>query len=134
MNAENHIPVDRTALEKLCSAMFQKVGLTAEDADLSAQILVSADARGIPSHGVGRMMRYIKGIECKQMLPDAIPEILHESPVSITVDANGAMGFPVSYTMLSMRTVVLLVSPMISRESPVEWMMYRCPSPLTSPT
>lgn len=97
MNAENHIPVDRTALEKLCSAMFQKVGLTTEDADLSAQILVSADARGIPSHGVGRMMRYIKGIECKQMLPDAIPEILHESPVSITIDANGAMGFPVSY-------------------------------------
>lgn len=97
MGLKKEILVDRTALENLCTEMFQKAGLSEEDAALSSKILVAADARGIPSHGIGRMMRYIKGIECQQMLPDAKPEILRESSVSITVDANGSMGFPVSY-------------------------------------
>ncbi|MBR5681482.1 MAG: Ldh family oxidoreductase, partial [Clostridia bacterium] len=104
MNAEEQILIGRGALEKFCTKAFVKAGLSAEDAGLSAKILVAADARGIPSHGVGRMMRYIRGLECRQMLPDAEPEILRETPVSISLDAKGSMGFPVSYR--TMRKVI----------------------------
>lgn len=104
MDTDKQTLIERKALENFCTKAFVKAGLSGEDAELSAKILVAADARGIPSHGVGRMMRYIKGLECRQMLPDAKPEILRESPVSITVDANGAMGFPVSYK--TMRKVI----------------------------
>ena len=104
MNDDNPIFIQREELERFCAEAFVNAGLTSEDAALSAKILVAADARGIPSHGVGRMMRYIKGLECKQMLPDAKPEVLRETPSSITVDAKGSMGFPVSYK--TMRTVI----------------------------
>jgi len=96
--------IPRHLLENFCAAAFERAGLSAEDSLLSARILVTADARGIPSHGVGRMMRYIRGLESRQMLPDAVPRILFESPVSLTVDANGGMGFPVSQR--TMRKVI----------------------------
>ena len=74
---EDTILVRRETLEKFCAEVFVKAGLPAEDAELSAKILVTADARGTRSHGTGRMMRYIKGLESGMMLPDAKPETLH---------------------------------------------------------
>ena len=65
MDADKQTLIERKALENFCTKAFEKAGLSEEDAELSAKILVAADARGIPSHGDGRMMRYIKGIECR---------------------------------------------------------------------
>ncbi len=98
---EESFSIRRETLEKFCAEVFVKAGLPAEDAALSAKILVTADARGTRSHGTGRMMRYIKGLEAGMMLPDAKVETLHESPVSLTIDAHGAMGFPVSYKTMT---------------------------------
>lgn len=97
MNSKEQILIKRDILENFCAAAFEKAGISREDAVLSARILAAADARGIPSHGAGRMIRHLNGIEVQQMRHDAVPEVLHESPVSITIDANGAMVFPVSY-------------------------------------
>jgi len=101
MSMDKTILIRRETLEKFCTEAFEKAGLSPDDAGLSAKILVAADARGTHSHGTGRMMRYIKGLEGRMMLPDAKPETLHESPVSLTVDAHGAMGFPVSYRTMT---------------------------------
>ena len=48
-----------------CSSVFVSAGLPSEDAVLSATVLVRADLRGIPSHGVGRMGRYIRGLDSR---------------------------------------------------------------------
>jgi LDH2 family malate/lactate/ureidoglycolate dehydrogenase len=79
-----------------CQGVFQRLELPDEDARIAASVLVAADARGIPSHGVARLRRYIRGIETGQMLPRAPVEVLTETPVSIVYDAHGAMGAPVS--------------------------------------
>ncbi|MCX7682309.1 MAG: Ldh family oxidoreductase [Anaerolineae bacterium] len=79
-----------------CSRLFQRLGLSGEDAQITASVLVAADARGIPSHGVARLRRYIRGIETGQMLPRASVEVVFETPVSLVYDAHGAMGAPVS--------------------------------------
>jgi len=83
-------------LEDFCSAVFQKHGLGAREALDSAKVLVAADARDISSHGVGRLRRYMIGFQEKTILPDAEVEILRETPVSLVLDAHGAMGAPVS--------------------------------------
>ncbi|QJQ96020.1 MULTISPECIES: Ldh family oxidoreductase [Halomonadaceae] len=90
----NH--VNRQALIVYCRGVFTELGLSAEDAQVSAEVLVSADARGIPSHGVARLMRYVKGLESGSIEARAQPEVLHETPLSIALDARGAMGAPVS--------------------------------------
>jgi LDH2 family malate/lactate/ureidoglycolate dehydrogenase len=57
---------------------------------------VAADARGIPSHGVARLQRYVNGLETGLMLPGAKEEVLADSPTALVVHAHGGMGAPVS--------------------------------------
>ncbi len=86
----------REELEDFCSRVFQKYGLQGEEALESARVLVAADARNIPSHGVARLRRYMIGFEEKTILPHGEIETLRETPVSLVLDAHGAMGAPVS--------------------------------------
>jgi L-2-hydroxycarboxylate dehydrogenase (NAD+) len=50
----------------------------------------------IPSHGVGRLWRYVNGLKTGLMLPDAPIEVVVDAPSSVVIDACGAMGAPVS--------------------------------------
>ncbi len=98
------VRLPRNLLEQFCWRVFETLGLSREDAWLAAEVLVAADARGIPSHGVARLSRYVHGLSVGLMLPDAQPEVLHETPSSIVVHAHGAMGAPVS--VRTMRSVI----------------------------
>ncbi len=90
------IRVERTALERFVFDVFVHLGLPKEEATVSAEILVAADARGIASHGVGRLWRYENGIRKGIMSGSVVPTILRETPISLILDANGAMGMHLS--------------------------------------
>ncbi len=90
------IRLDMVELESFCCRVFESLSLSHEDAVIAASVLVAADARGIPSHGVARLPRYVRGLEIGLMRPDADPEVLRETDSSIVVHAHGAMGAPVS--------------------------------------
>jgi LDH2 family malate/lactate/ureidoglycolate dehydrogenase len=87
--------INRKELEQFCASIFSALGLTAEEAGDSARILVAADARGIMSHGVARIKRYADGIRAGHIKGGVTPEILHETPVSLVMDACGGMGLSV---------------------------------------
>ncbi|SDM06312.1 Malate/lactate/ureidoglycolate dehydrogenase, LDH2 family [Modicisalibacter muralis] len=88
--------LSRAALTDFCRDVFIAHGLNHDDATLSAAVLVAADARGIPSHGVARLPRYVGGLETGTIVAGTAPQILHETPLSLALDARGAMGAPVS--------------------------------------
>ncbi len=90
------IRIRRPALEQFCAAVFMKLGLPPQEAEDSAEILVAADARGIESHGVGRLWRYKNGIQKGIMAGGVQPTVLRETPMSLVLDANGAMGLSLS--------------------------------------
>ncbi|MCE5249437.1 Ldh family oxidoreductase [bacterium] len=98
MNVVNtdSVQVNRESLERFCRSVFQSLGLSEYDAKATSAVLVAADARGIPSHGVGRLWRYVNGLKTGLMVPDASVETLMETPSSLVVHAHGAMGAPVS--------------------------------------
>lgn len=98
------IRIARKDLESFCSSVFGNLGLGRSDADAAAAVLVAADARGIPSHGVGRLWRYVNGLRSGQMRADAKPEIVTESTSSLVIDARGGMGAPVS--VMAMNRVI----------------------------
>lgn len=102
--AADTVRVDREALERFCAEVFAGLGLSGEDAGIAAAVLVAADARGIPSHGVARLLRYVHGLEIGLMRVDAVPEVVMETGASVVVDARGAMGAPVSAR--TMQTVI----------------------------
>ncbi|GGM00563.1 Ldh family oxidoreductase [Pseudomonas asuensis] len=88
--------VEQGALERFCQQIFTAHGLKVEDANLAARVLVNSDARGIPSHGVARLPRYVRGLKAGSILPNAEARIVHETPLSLVLDAQGGMGTTVS--------------------------------------
>ncbi len=89
-----HLTVE--ALQTFCQQVFQACGLSKEDAHIAAEVLVAADRRGIPSHGTARLPRYVNGLETGIVRPNATIEVVMDTPMSLVVDAHGAMGAPVS--------------------------------------
>ena len=104
MADQEEVRVSQDDLVRFCRGVFESLSLSAEDAALAADVLVAADLRGIPSHGVGRLWRYVNGLTTGQMLANGSTEVVAESDMSIVVNANGQMGAPVS--VRTMRQVI----------------------------
>ena len=72
----------------------ERAGVPAADAERVADVLVTADMRGIFSHGVVRLARYLDCIRAGGIKPAAELEILRESPNSLMASAAGGLGIP----------------------------------------
>lgn len=83
-------------LVRFCRSVFVSLGLAEGDARVAGDVLIAADTRGIPSHGVARLWRYVNGLQTGLMLPKVEPQILVESDMSLVIDARGGMGAPIS--------------------------------------
>lgn len=73
-------------------SVFRAFGLSREDAAAAATTLLSADWRGIESHGVARIPYYAVGFREERIAPDAPLTVIRESPVSVTFDAHNGSG------------------------------------------
>jgi len=72
------------------------MGCSDADADLASKSLLSADLRGIDSHGVARLSGYVRLWEVKRI--NAIPaiQIVHETPSTAVVDGDAGLGLVVA--------------------------------------
>ena len=77
-------------------AILQKIGCSDKDAVLAAKVLVSADLRGIDSHGVARLSGYVRLWDAERI--NAKPEIriIHETPSTAVVDGDSGLGLVVA--------------------------------------
>lgn len=80
------------ALLEFATAAFSAVGMTADDARLVAETLVSADARGVMSHGLARLPIYCRNLETGAVSATAQPTIVREDTGTALVDGQNAMG------------------------------------------
>ena len=94
--------VKAETVRSFCSKTLEKLGVPAEDARVTAEVLVEADLRGIDSHGVARLSRYVNGIQQGMMRPKANPKVVHETPVTATIDGDAGLGQPVSFRAMNM--------------------------------
>jgi L-2-hydroxycarboxylate dehydrogenase (NAD+) len=92
----NEVRIRRETLEEFCAGVFACHGVAEEEARAAARVLVSADVRGVDSHGVGRLWLYVNGLKSGQMVPGARPRTVQETGTTLVVDAAGALGQPVS--------------------------------------
>ncbi len=72
--------------------ILMKLGYPEKQADITAWALVEADARGVNSHGVGRLEFYESNIKNGFNIPAAEPEIVHDTPLSIVIDGHHGVG------------------------------------------
>ncbi len=97
MTAEAGIRVEPAVLKEFCVRMLSRMEVPEEDARITAGVLVGADLRGINSHGVARLRRYVDGLRDGVMVAQPKTEVLSETETTILVDAGAGLGQPVSY-------------------------------------
>jgi len=89
-NETIHVPYG--VMAEWTARIFRAEGLSRQDADLVADTLVAADARGVYSHGVLRISLYTERIEKGCVAVDAQPELIVSSGATGVVDGHNAMG------------------------------------------
>jgi L-2-hydroxycarboxylate dehydrogenase (NAD+) len=91
------VRVQEQGLVAFCVQVFTKVGVSEEDAQIAADLIVAADRRGIASHGVAHLRRYVDGLRAGTFAARPDVKIVTETPVTATIDAGAGLGQPVSY-------------------------------------
>ncbi|HAO47672.1 MAG TPA: Ldh family oxidoreductase [Ferruginibacter sp.] len=76
--------------------IFIKIGCSEADADTAARSLLSADLRGVDSHGVARLSGYIRLWEVERVNAKPAIRIVHESPSTAVVDGDRGLGLVVA--------------------------------------
>ncbi|RLD23885.1 MAG: Ldh family oxidoreductase [Bacteroidetes bacterium] len=76
--------------------VFLKIGCSTDDAKLASDVLVSADLRGIDSHGVARLIGYVRLWDADRINPTPNIKIIHETPSTATVDGDAGLGLVVA--------------------------------------
>jgi L-2-hydroxycarboxylate dehydrogenase (NAD+) len=76
--------------------VFTSIGSVEEHAKLAATGLLSADLRGIDSHGIARLTGYVRLWEAKRANTKPNLQIVHETPSTGVVDGDGGLGLVVA--------------------------------------
>jgi len=76
--------------------VFIKIGCSDADATLATKVLISADLRGIDSHGVARLSGYVRLFEAGRINTKPNIRIVHESPSTAVVDGDAGLGLVVA--------------------------------------
>jgi LDH2 family malate/lactate/ureidoglycolate dehydrogenase len=77
-------------------AVFEHIGCNEYDAMLASKGLLSADLRGIDSHGIARLNGYVRLWEAKRANPTPQIKIVHETPSTAVVDGDSGLGLVVA--------------------------------------
>ena len=85
---EDQVRVSEQSLRDAVAAIFEKMGETFEDAALAAEVLVTAELRGVETHGVSMVSRYLEHYNDGSLKPRPDWRIVRETPATATIDAG----------------------------------------------
>ena len=91
---QKFFPYDQ--LYRFTNAVFRGIGCSNEGAALATKVLLSADLRGIDSHGVARLTGYVRLWEAKRINASPEIKIVHETPSTAVVDGGAGLGLVVA--------------------------------------
>jgi len=83
-------------LHQFVISIFKKMGCPQDHAQTATDVLLSADLRGIDSHGVARLSGYVRLWEAKRINAKPIIKVVHESPSTAVVDGDSGLGLVVA--------------------------------------
>ena len=93
---EDYVRVDHVLLKNYVTSIFEKLGVRRWEAEIVADVLVTADLFGISSHGVQRTRRYVDGIKTENIDIYSEPKIIVDRGAIAIIDACNGLGQPVS--------------------------------------
>lgn len=88
--------IDHKHLLEFTTNVFLTMGCSRIHAETAAEALVSADLRGIDSHGVARLSGYVRLWEVGRVNATPSIQIIHETPSTAVVDGDRGLGLVVA--------------------------------------
>ena len=82
----------KDTLTELVINLLSRCGVNHPDAKVTASVLVAAEMRNIPSHGLLRLPDYIRMLQNGRINPAGNPGITHQSPSTVTLDGDNSLG------------------------------------------
>ena len=79
-------------LHQFAVNLFMKIGCPIEQAIEAANVLLSADLRGVDSHGVARLVGYLRLYEKNRINSKPQISVVHETPSTAVVDGDAGLG------------------------------------------
>ena len=83
-------------LYKFACEVFKQMGCPDDHAEQAADVLTSADLRGIDSHGMARLAGYVKQWEMGRLNAQPDIQVVHETPSTAVVDGDAGLGLVVA--------------------------------------
>lgn len=83
-------------LYQFTHAVFLKMGCSLQDATTAATVLLSADLRGIDSHGVARLSGYLRLWEAGRINTKPNIRVVYETQSTAVVDGDAGLGLVVA--------------------------------------
>ena len=91
------VRVDAKKLTDFAIEAFQKVGVSEEDAQITARILVATDLRGVDTHGVAHLSGYVRGVKSGHINRKPNVKVFSQAPSTATMDGDKGLGFVVGH-------------------------------------
>ena len=80
-------------LKAYAASFFCHFGVPKEDAEIVADVLITADLRGVHSHGIARLHAYYGNRLRRGLINPQTPlTLLHETPTTLAFDAGNGLG------------------------------------------
>ena len=96
------IRVDVADLQKLVVEIFRAVPIPEDHARLIAGKLVECDLRGVVSHGVLQVHRYVRSFQDGSMNRNPRIRVLKEGPATAALTGDGGLGYLVAARAMEM--------------------------------
>jgi len=91
--AKDQVLVSEAALRTTVRQIFQKLGVSPDDAAEAADVLTMTDLRGVETHGVSNMLRaYVRDYKAGKLDPRPGWRVVRESPGTAVIDAERRLG------------------------------------------
>lgn len=81
-------------LRRFCTEALSKLNVPVEEARSTADALAYADLRGIDSHGIAHLGRYVRAIRSGAYAVEREIVVAHETPSTALIDGGHGLGFP----------------------------------------
>jgi LDH2 family malate/lactate/ureidoglycolate dehydrogenase len=92
MNTQIFVTYSESDLRNFSIDLFKAIGCSIQDAELAADVLISADLRGIDSHGLARLSGYVRLFEAGRINTQPNIKIIREKKGNFSMDADAALG------------------------------------------
>ncbi|HEV8721858.1 MAG TPA: Ldh family oxidoreductase [Candidatus Binatia bacterium] len=104
-HSENMTRVNHEKLTRFVCRSFEKLGVTAGDAEIAAKVLVAADLRGVDTHGVIRFNPqawYVKWLSEGSMTARPNIRVISESSSTALIDGDRGMGMVIGHRAMEL--------------------------------